>query len=321
MITVAGEALMDVVIDESGAVSAHPGGAPFNVARTVARLGGECRFLGTLSEDAFGDRLRASLERDGVGVVVPRATAEPTTLAIVELDGSGSAEYRFYLEGTAAAQLEPGDIPPDVFHATDAIALGGLGILVEPTASSLLELIRATPPDVNVMLDPNCRPLAIGDLAGYRAALGAFLRRVDIVKVSVDDLKVLDPHADARFAARNLLTLGPVAVLVTNGPAPVVVHTENAERSVPVPEVEVVDTIGAGDALVAAFLTWWTQRSLNRTDLADVDALIEATSAAVRIAAVACTVRGANLPERFSWSSDGRGSGRVTTRPRPANRK
>jgi fructokinase len=305
VITAAGEALMDVLIDESGSITAHPGGAPFNVARTVARLGGECQFVGTLSEDAFGGRLRAALERDGVGVVVRRATREPTTLAIVELDGSGSADYRFYLEGTAAAQLDPRDIPPDIFDPTDAIALGGLGILLEPTASSLLELIRRTPPEVNVMLDPNCRPLAIRDLAAYRAALGAFLRRVDIVKVSVDDLKVLDPHADARFAARNLLTLGPVAVLVTNGPAPVVVHTADDERLVPVPEVAVADTIGAGDAFVAAFLTWWTKRSLNRADLRDVEALLGATNAAVRIAAAACTVRGANLPERFAWSSDG----------------
>ena len=106
MITVAGEALIDIVVGASGAMRAVPGGGPFNVARTVARLGGECQFLGTLSEDPFGEQLRASLRRDGVrrgrG---PGEHVAPTTVAIAQLDELGVADYRFYIEGTAAAQL------------------------------------------------------------------------------------------------------------------------------------------------------------------------------------------------------------------------
>jgi fructokinase len=302
MITVAGEALMDVLVDGSGSVTAHPGGAPFNVARTIARLGGKCQFLGRLSDDGFGEQLRASLQREGVGVAVPAATSAPTTLAIAELDGGGSADYRFYLEGTAAAQLEPSDIPADVLEASDAIALGGLGILIEPIASSLLGLMRRTPAEATVLLDPNCRPRAIKDLAGYRAAVAEFLACVDIVKASVDDLKLLHPDADPHTAAHRLLALGPSAVLVTDGPAPVIVHTASTERSVAVPEVKVVDTIGAGDAFVAALLTWWSNRSLSREDVVNVEALAEATAAATAVAAAACTVRGANLPENFRWS-------------------
>ena len=299
MITVAGEALIDVVVDASGSVTAHPGGAPFNVARTIARLGGECRFLGRLSDDAFGDQLRTSLEKEGVGIGVPETTPAPTTLAIAQLDESGSADYRFYLEGTAAAQLRPSDLPADVFAAADVVALGGLGILIEPTASTLLELIRRTPPEVTVLLDPNCRPSAIKDPASYRTGVAAFVARVDIVKVSVDDLKLLHPEADPRAGARALLALGPTAVLVTDGPAPVIVHTANAESPVPVPEVDVVDTIGAGDAFVAAFLTWWSDHSLNRRDIGNASALVDATAAATGVAAVACTVRGANPARRL----------------------
>jgi fructokinase len=305
VITVAGEALMDIVVGASGAVTALPGGAPFNVARTIARLGGECQFVGRLSDDAFGEQLRTSLEREGVGIGVPETTPAPTTLAIAQLDEFGSADYRFYLDSTAAAQLQPSDIPPDVFAGSDVLALGGLGILIEPTASTLLGLIRRTPPEVTVLLDPNCRPSAIKDPAHYRAAVAEFLDRVDIAKVSVDDLKLLDPQADPRDAARTLLALGPAAVLVTNGPAPVIVHTADTEQPVPVPHVDVVDTIGAGDAFVAAFLTWWSNRSLSRPDASNAQALAQATAAAVEVAVAACTVRGANLPDRFAWSSTG----------------
>jgi fructokinase len=303
MITVAGEALMDVVIDVSGSVTALPGGAPFNVARTIARLGGKCRFLGRLSDDAFGDQLRTSLEKEGVGIGVPEPTPAPTTLAIAQLDESGSADYRFYLEGTAAAQLHPSDLPPDLFADCDVVALGGLGILIEPTASTLLGLIRRTPPEVTVLLDPNCRPRAIKDAPHYLADVAAFLSRVDIAKVSVDDLKLLHPQADPRDAARTLLALGPAAVLVTDGPAPVTVHTADTERPVPVPQIDVIDTIGAGDAFVAAFLTWWSNRSLNRLEAGNAEALVDATAAATRVAAAACTIRGANLPDEFDWSA------------------
>jgi fructokinase len=116
-----------------------------------------------------------SLEQEHVRLAVARATSAPTTLAIAELDDSGSADYRFYLDGTAAAQLEPSDIPPDVWQSSDAIALGGLGILAEPTASTLLELMPRMPPEVMVLPDPNCRPGAIKDLARYRATVAAFL--------------------------------------------------------------------------------------------------------------------------------------------------
>lgn len=306
MITIAGEALMDVLVGLSGSLTAFPGGAPFNVARTVARLGGECQFLGTISDDRFGHELRSELQRGGVRIAVPRPTPAPTTLAIAQLDANGSADYRFYLDGTSASQLRPADIPADIFHATDAIAFGGLGILVEPTASSLLGLIQDAPPEATVLLDPNGRPRAVRTLDGYRSAVTSFLGRADIVKVSVDDLKLLDPHADAPRAARRLLAFGPAAVLVTDGPAQISLHTADGERFVPVPSTDVVDTIGAGDAFVAGFLTWWTKQSLKREHVGDPDKLHAAASAAIRVAVAACTVQGANLPDDFDWSSTGR---------------
>ena len=81
MITVAGEALIDLVIDASGSVTAVPGGAGFNVARMIARLGGDCQYLGKLSDDGFGEQLRTSLVQDGVRIGAPDPTPAPTTRA------------------------------------------------------------------------------------------------------------------------------------------------------------------------------------------------------------------------------------------------
>jgi fructokinase len=307
VITVAGEALMDLLIDASGSVSAHPGGGPFNVARTIGRLGAECQFLGRISDDAFGRLLRRSLEQQHVRLAVPRPTTAPTTLALAQLDERGSADYRFYLDGTAAAQLTPADVPPRVLGGSNAVAVGGLGVLAQPIASSLLELLRDARPEATVLLDPNCRPRAIRDLPGYRAGVRAFVARAHVVKASVDDLSLINPDAGPEDAARELLALGPTAVLVTDGPAPVVIHTASGACLVPVPEVHVADSVGAGDAFVAGFLTWWSDRGLGNADAGDAEALREAARAAIRVAGAACTVRGADLPEDFRWQgSEGR---------------
>src|SRR5580704_11986378 len=114
MITVVGEALIDLVLMD-GHVAAQPGGGPFNVARTIGRLGLAPAFLGRLSRDGFGRMLRARLDEDGVAMGLPALTDAPTTLAAVDVDPDGVPQYHFYLDGTSSAALEyPLALPADL---------------------------------------------------------------------------------------------------------------------------------------------------------------------------------------------------------------
>ena len=126
MIVVAGEALVDLIVGRDGSISAFGGGSSFNVARAIARLGVECGFLSCLSDDLFGRMLRTTLVDDGVDLTLVRPTSAPTTLALAELDPSGDASYRFYLDGTSSFGLTD---PPDqsVLAATAALHVGSLG--------------------------------------------------------------------------------------------------------------------------------------------------------------------------------------------------
>jgi fructokinase len=296
MIVVAGESLIDLIVGVDGRVEAIPGGGPYNVARTLGRLGQAVAFLGRLSTDRFGSILRAGLTADNVEPGLVATTDDPTLLAVVELDGGGAARYRFHVDGTAAPGLSAADLPARLPAAATALHVGTLGLVFEPMAATIDSLVANVAPDVLVVADPNCRPTAIVDPGGYRARLARVFGRVDVVKVSVEDLQWLEPLTDALDAARRLLDRGPAAVLVTDGPRPVRVVTAAGVTELAVPAVRVVDTVGAGDAFGAGFLAAWTDEGHGRGDLADAEALASATRFAIQVGALTTTRAGAEPP-------------------------
>jgi fructokinase len=296
VIVVAGESLVDLVVRADGSVGATPGGGPYNVARALGRLGAPVSFLGRLSTDRFGRILRSHLEADAVDLGLAIATDDPTLLAVAEVDDHGAATYRFHTHGTAAAGLTPTDVRAGLPAGTTALHLGSLGLVLEPMAVALEALAIEAPIDVLVTVDPNCRPDAIDDPAGYRARLDRILGRADILKVSTDDLAWLEPDREPVAAARRLLERGPAIVLLTDGPGPVRIVTSHDVVALNVPDVAVVDTIGAGDAFGAGFLDAWNRVGRDRADLADVDMVTDATRFAIEVGAWTAGRAGADPP-------------------------
>ena len=131
-------------------------------------------------------------------------------------------------------------------------------------ASVIEQLIGRWSPSSVVMIDVNCRPLLIDDRDAYVRRVRSMLASAAVVKVSTDDLAYLAPDTDAVDAARELLDAGAMAVLLTDGSGDVRVLTATEERSVPVPQVDVVDTIGAGDTFGGAALAWWAANGCTR---------------------------------------------------------
>jgi fructokinase len=301
LIVVGGEALVDLLIGPDRGITATPGGGPFNTARTIGRLGLPVTFLGRLSTDSFGRSMATMLADDGVVLAPPDPVDDPTTLAVAELDDEGRAEYRFYLAGTSSIALRAEDTRSIRELHPAAIHVGTLGLVVEPIAPTLEAFVASASDEAVVMVDPNCRPSAIADPGAFRARIARVLRRADVVKVSHEDLAYLDPGRPTADAARAMLgsgTSAPSVVLVTNQSAAAVIHTRQDEIRVDVPRVEVVDTVGAGDAFGGAFLAWWVASGLGRGDLQDPVALRAAVEFAVGVAAMTCERAGAD-PPRF----------------------
>jgi fructokinase len=302
VIVVVGEALVDLVVGPDGQVDARPGGGPYNAARTLARLGVETTFLDRLADDGFGRLLRDRLTGEGVTLGVAEPSAKPSTLAVATIDAAGTASYSFYLDGTAAADLDyealKKALPPNVA----ALHIGTIRPRMEPVGAATERLVVADiPADTLVLLDPNCRPDPAADQEAYRRRIGAIARRSHIVKASTEDLAYLYPGVTAEEAAAALLAEGPPLVLVTDGPRPARAFLPGSVLAEEVPGVTVVDTIGAGDAFGGGFLAWWTAHGLGPADLGrparDRDALVrKALRAAAAVAALTCARPGADPP-------------------------
>jgi fructokinase len=293
---VTGEALIDLVLAADGSLVGHPGGGPYNVARTLGRLEEPVAYLGRISTDGFGRRLRDELEADGVQLDAVVATDDPTTLALAELDDTGAATYHFYEAGTSAPGLTAVEAAAALPGAVGTFYLGTLGLVFEPMATTLEGLLGRMGPETLVALDPNCRPTMIDDPAAFRGRLTRLLARTDVLKASEDDLAWLEPDGDPVSTARELIGGEGAVALVTLGGAGAVAVTATESCAVSAPRVEVVDTIGAGDAFMGAFLAYWRRRGLGRADLRRLDELARAASFACRVAAITCSRAGADPP-------------------------
>jgi fructokinase len=208
--------------------------------------------------------------------------------------------------GPAAVAVGTGD------SAAVAVHVGALGLVMEPIGSAVERLVLTdVPPDALVMLDPNCRPGAIADRAAYLGRIGRIAARADVVKASVDDLDYLYPGSSAAEAAELLLAGGSALVLVTDGPRPARAFLPGAVLAVEVPAVEVVDTIGAGDAFGGGFLAWWSSNGLTRSDLKRPSLVRTAVQAGAAVAAATCGRPGADPPTladlqaSHAWPSPG----------------
>ena len=295
VIVVAGEALIDLVIRPDGSVTAALGGGPFNVARTIARLGVGAAFVGSLSNDRFGTMLAERLAADGVSLAAASRTEAPTTLAAAELDEHGSATYRFYLAGTSAPAL---DHVPAAADSARAWHVGTLGLVLEPMAGTLTSRLERLDADVLVMCDPNCRARVIGDRDGYLRRLARVYRRSHVVKLSTDDAEYLAPGLDAVEHAAQLVAGGVRVVLLTAGGEATWVVTPHGRTALPTPTAQVADTIGAGDSFCGGFLAWWTANGFGVDELDRHDVVVEAARAAQAVSAFTVTRVGADPPRR-----------------------
>ncbi|WP_114288112.1 carbohydrate kinase family protein [Candidatus Halocynthiibacter alkanivorans] len=306
MILCNGEALIDMVPVENSAtrcLSPLAGGAIFNTAIALGRLGVPTGYLSGLSTDLFGVQLEQTLCKSNVDASFTIRSDRPTTLAFVKLS-NGHAEYTFYDENTAGRMITPADLP-DIPASVQAMYFGGISLCSEPAASTYLALCEQYALRKVTMIDPNVRPGFVSDRAAYIARINRMIALADIVKVSDEDLDWLIPGDQPildKLAA--LKAIGPsIAILTQGAKGPTALIAQGQTVRVPVPQVTVKDTVGAGDTFNAGVLAKLHKLGLlEKSKIAQISAsdATEALALGVAVSAVTVSREGANPP----WASE-----------------
>jgi fructokinase len=302
VLTVIGEALVDLVpCDRPGQYQARPGGSPFNVAIGLARLGHRTTLMARLADNTFGRLLRAHALAEGLDLTHAPHAAEPATLAVVGLDSSAQASYDFYVTGTADWQwtdAELARVPP----GTSVLHVGSLASWTSPGDLRIHAAAAALHREGKVVIsyDPNVRPDLLGEPARARPLIERFGRVAHIVKASREDIEWLYPGASLEQVSGRLLDLGALLVVITDGPRGAHLYRAGSEPvSRPGRQVQVADTIGAGDAFTAGLLGGLSRRGLLAPgDLLrwPADLLAATVEEAVLISALTCERVGADPP-------------------------
>jgi fructokinase len=295
---VVGEVLVDLIPADGGdekidgvAYRSVIGGGPANTARALAKLGVGCEFIGGLSSDRFGHMAWMELERDGVGLNLVDESDLPTAKAIVSLGSDGSASYRFEVEGSATFSFDGGWLPigvPEVVH------VGTLAVVVEPGRSALFSWVREKQSaGALVVFDPNVRSSFLGDRERYRGLVEEFVEISDLVKASEEDLQWLYPDLDQEAVIARWLGMGVELVVLTRGARGLVGIRSDESVGVAGVEIEVVDTIGAGDTVGAVMVEALLNSELESLRGDQLRAVLKRAACA---AAITCSREGAIPP-------------------------
>ncbi|THF56619.1 carbohydrate kinase family protein [Ollibium composti] len=303
MILCCGEALIDMLPRRSAAgepaFAPYAGGAVFNTAIALGRLGVPVEFFSGLSTDLFGQQIARVLAESRAGTRYAHFSARPTTLAFVDLK-DGHATYVFYDEGTAGRMLSPEDLP-DLAGDVEALLFGAISLIPEPCGSTYEALMAREHAKRVTMLDPNIRPGFIPDRARHAERIRRMMTMADIVKLSDEDLAWFGEAGSAEDVIRGWLERGPKLIVLTQGSKGAIGYTRNHAVTVMPRQVEVVDTVGAGDTFNAGILaSLHEQGLLTKAALGNLprDAIEQALNLGARAAAVTVSRAGANPPWR-----------------------
>ncbi len=298
-VTSLGEILIDFTyhsVSENGAAlfEQNPGGAPANLLAAVQKLGGKTAFIGKVGNDMHGLFLKDVVEKAGIsteGMLVDDNFF--TTLAFVNLAPSGERSFSFARKPGADTQLSKDDVNYDLIKNSKIFHIGSLSMTDEPSCTATFESLEfAKKNDIIVSYDPNYRKMLWKDEATAVKGMRSILEYVDIIKISDEEIHLLTDTDNPQDAAKELMGKGIDCVIVTLGSKGAYVATRNADVLSPCPDSKVVDTTGAGDSFMGAFLYKMSQDNKKPYQLTKED-ITEYAKFANKVATIVVGRRGA----------------------------
>ena len=277
----------DVTLAEAPGFVKAPGGAPANVAVGLAKLGIEAGFIGKVGADPFGDFLTETLQQNNVDTTYLIAgETSRTTLAFVATRSDGMKDITFYRHPGADIQLSPDEIDADYIQSAELFHYGSVSLSHSPTREATLKAIQcAKSAGAFISYDPNLRLMLWDNADDAKHWIWEVMPYADVVKISEEEWEFITGDIELASGIEQILRLGVKLLVVTLGERGCYYTNGSAEGSVDGFTVDVVDTLGAGDAFVAAMLTQLMQhKDLVSLEKDQLDAIMQYANAAGALA-------------------------------------
>ena len=271
------------------------GGAESNVAIALSRLGHKTRWVSRLGRDPFGDIIRSTLAGEGVDVsFVARDESAPTAVYFREIKGLGDPSVYYYRRGSAASLLSARDVSADWMRDARHLHVTGITPALSPSAreATFAAMHMARELGLTISFDPNLRR-KLWDEETARATLLEMAGLCDILLPGADEAEFLCGQSSPQACARYFLARGPSLVVLKQGETGATAWTP--ERNVVAPAhsiARVVDSVGAGDAFDAGFLSVLLEEDSVREAWQRPQVLERALQRANLLGALATQIRG-----------------------------
>ena len=278
-----GEALTDLVQGTPGQWKGYPGGAPWNVARALSRLGVGCAFAGSVSMDSLGDEIVVQSEAAALDMRFIQRVDRTPLVAIVP----SSSPPKYFFAGDADLFFDPDLMPEGWIYQAELCHFSCISLARQPLADRLVKIAQqAKEAGKRISYDPNWRNLM--DSHYREQTFPTMTALADMIKLSDEDLQQIYPGLTEHQAMDELRALNPQAhILFTRGEHGMILHTPDSQLEQPAIAVKVQDTVGAGDACMAGWL------AADLLGISDLRARLQFSAAC---ASISCRYPGAHAP-------------------------
>lgn len=245
-VLVIGEALIDAV-DDGRTTSEHVGGSPANVAFGLSALDHDVALATWIGSDPRGARIAERCDDVGVRLVPGSTDADHTSVAQATLDATGAASYVFDISWQVP------DLPDLARYGH--VHTGSIAATLAPGGAQVVDAVRRASEGATVSYDPNMRPSLMGSPESVRDRVEQLVGLADLVKASDEDIAWLYPGSFVPDVLRKWGRLGAAMTVVTRGGEGAMFTVGDEAASTEAREVEVADTVGAGDSFMAGLIS------------------------------------------------------------------